>query len=147
MPRWGKLLVVFGGVIGGIAGGVVLRELTAYDQAGIWAAIGLPAFVALFGFLWIADDWKDAITAALIVSYLSLLASAFATAVFGDNPIVIEGGGKIIFDSFTGLISVVMVAYFGQAAVQAGATAYLGAHANVAPGAVPALPPQNPIPK
>ena len=41
------------GVIVAFVIGSAVREMTAYKEAGVGAAIGLPALIALFGMFWV----------------------------------------------------------------------------------------------
>jgi hypothetical protein len=122
-----RLLTVVIAVIAAFVVGSAVRELTEYKVAGVGAAIGIPALVALFGMFWVADNWKDALTAAFAVTYFIFLAGILALFVFPGNPLPLEGGAKVVVDNFTSLLAVVMAAYFGQEAVRAAAQAYLDA--------------------
>ena len=124
MTKQRRLLIVFIAVMVAFIAGSAIRELTSYKEAGVGIAIGTPALVALFGMFWVADKWKDAITAAIIVPYIILMAGMFAIFVFPQNKFLLEGGAKVVFDDFTGLMKVVMAAYLGQEAVRAVAQAY-----------------------
>ena len=119
-----KLLFVFIGVALAFTAGSAIRELSSYKEAGVGIAIGMSSLVALFGMFWVADKWKDAITAAITVTYIILMAGMFAIFVFPENTFELEGGAKVVFDDFTGLMKVVAAAYLGQEAVRAAAQAY-----------------------
>ena len=119
-----KLAIVVALVIVAFVIGSAIRELTSYKEAGIGAAIGLPALIALFGMFWVADNWKDALTAAFAVTYFIFLAGILAIFVFPQTDFALEGGAKTVVDNFTALVAIVMTAYFGQEAVRAAAQAY-----------------------
>jgi hypothetical protein len=125
MSKGAKLGVVFVGVLGAFVTGSAIHEFWPGKQAaGVGIAISVPALVALFGMFWIAEKWKDAITAAIVVPYLIVIAGAFALFVFPQADFKLADGAKIVFDEFTGLMKVVLVSYFGQEAVRALAQAY-----------------------
>jgi len=115
--------VVTGVVVAFVIGSAV-REMTDYKEAGVGAAIGLPALIALFGMFWVADNWKDALTAAFAVTYFIFVAGILAVFVFPAQNLPLEGGAKVIVDNFTSLVAIVMAAYFGQEAVRAASQAY-----------------------
>lgn len=124
MSKGMRLAIVVTAVIVAFVVGSAVRELTTYKEAGVGAAIGLPAIVALFGMFWVADHWKDALTAAFAVTYFIFLAGILAIFVFPQANFTLEGGAKVVVDNFTGLMAVVVAAYFGQEAIRAAAQAY-----------------------
>jgi len=122
--RGRKLGIVLILVIVAFILGSALREMTDYKEAGVGAAIGLPALIALFGMFWVAANWKDALTAAFAVTYFIFVAGILAIFVFPAQNLPLEGGAKVVVDNFTSLVAIVMAAYFGQEAVRAAAQAY-----------------------
>ena len=124
MSKGLKLFVVLWAVLAAFGIGSAVRELTDYDQAGVGMAFGIPAIVALFGMFWVVENWKDALTAAFTVTYIIFLSGIFAMFVFPQGKFELEGGAKVVFDNFTGLMMVIVSAYFGQEAVRAAAQAY-----------------------
>ncbi len=124
MPKGQKIGIVLVAVLVGFVIGSAIREFTAFDVAGVGAAVGIPAIIALFGMFWIADNWKDALTASFAVTYFIFLAGILAIFVFPEQDFKLEGGAKVVVDNFTGLVAIVMTAYFGQEAVRAAAQAY-----------------------
>lgn len=129
-----KIFIVAGLVLLFFTIGSAIRELSPYDEAGIGAAIGWPAIVALFGMFWIADNWKDAITAAFAVTYFIFLAGVLSMSVFSGDGLALDTGTEAVLDGFAGLVSVVLLGYFGQEAVRAGAEAYRQTHLPTEPG-------------
>jgi len=119
-----QLGIVVAGVIVAFVIGSAVREMTDYKEAGVGAAIGLPALIALFGMFWVADNWKDALTAAFAVTYFIFVAGILAVFVFPAQNLPLEGGAKVVVDNFTSLMAIVMAAYFGQEAVRAASQAY-----------------------
>lgn len=126
--RGARIFTVAVLVLLGFVGGSAVHEFTQYKQAGVGAAIGLPAIIALFGMFWIAQNWKDAITASFLVAYLIYLAGILALFVFAGQSLPLDSGAKAVLDNFSGLVGTVMVAYFGQEAFRAGAEAYRQTH-------------------
>jgi hypothetical protein len=128
MQRGEKLLIVLLGVCGAFIAGAVVRELIpGWEEAGAGAAIGLPTIVALFGMFWVADSWKDALTASFAVAYFIFLAGIVSIFLFAGRPLELEGGTKILVDNFTTLVAVVLGSYFGEAALAAWADAHKAA--------------------
>ena len=119
-----KLGIVVTGVVVAFVIGSAVREMTDYKEAGVGAAIGLPALIALFGMFWVADNWKGALTAAFAVTYFIFVAGILAVFVFPAQNLPLEGGAKVVVDNFTSLVAIVMAAYFGQEAVRAASQAY-----------------------
>lgn len=116
-------LVLFGFIFGS-----VIRELTPFQEAGVGAAFGLPAIFALFGMFWIADNWKDALTASFAVTYFIFLAGVLSLSVFSGDGLALDSGTEAVLNGFSGLVGVVLLGYFGQEAVRAGAEAYRQTH-------------------
>lgn len=123
-----RIVIVTALVVFGFVFGSALREFTPYTEAGIGAAFGLPAIFALFGMFWIAENWKDAITAAFAVTYFIFLAGVLSLSVFSGDGLALDSGSEAVLNSFAGLVSVVLLGYFGQEAVRAGAEAYRQTH-------------------
>lgn len=124
MSRDWKLAWVLSGVLLAFIAGSAVRELTQWKEAGVGAAVGLPTLIALFGMFWVASDWKDALTASFVVAYFILLAGVVSLSYLEGRPIALEGGAKVIVENFSGLVGVVMAAYFGEKAVERLALAY-----------------------
>lgn len=144
-----KVVIVAAAVLLAYIAGSALRELTSFDEAGVGFAIGAPALIALFGMFWVADNWKDALTASFVAAYVIFVAGILAIFVFPQSDFELQGGAKLIVENFTGLVAIVVTGYFGQEAVRAAAQAYSdgkffgpGGAGTTAAAAPPAAPPQ-----
>lgn len=141
-----RIAIVLAGVVAGAVVGVLIREMTGHDKAAIGAAIGLPALIALFGIFWIAEHWKDALTAAFAVTYFIFVAAALSGLIFPPTVTELPAGAAAALNGFTQLMIIVMTAYFGQEAVRAAAQAYSNAYVYGNKGTTPATPPASPPP-
>ncbi|HYM51871.1 MAG TPA: hypothetical protein VEW45_00110 [Candidatus Dormibacteraeota bacterium] len=87
----------------------------------------MPTLVALFGMLWVADDWKAALTAAFAVSFFIFLAGVVALAFLDGDPIPLEGGAATIVKDYLALVGLVVTAYFATQAVEKWAASWQAA--------------------
>jgi flagellar biosynthesis protein FliQ len=113
--------VVLALIVGVVVGLVRAGEFT---QVGLGMAFIIPALIALFGMFWIASNWKDALTAAFAVTYFIFIGGLISIFVLPGRNLALEGAAEALLNNYTALVGVVMVAYFGQEAVRAGAQAF-----------------------
>ena len=132
-----------------LVGVVLINRTEGNDGAWLAAALGLIGMASFFGFYMATQEMRIAIAASITLVYLSLIShllliGSLRTVVLSDD------AGKSVFDSFTGLVTVVVSFYLGSAAAVTGVEVYQRhkteqerIKASVAQGPPESGPPQN----
>ena len=79
-------------------------------------SLAVPPLIALFGGFLLRGEWRDGLTASLVVGYLLLVMSALGVKAFGDRVADTGSVAGSLLPNFTNLISIVVVFYFGSEA-------------------------------
>jgi hypothetical protein len=81
----------------------------------------VPPLIALFGGFLMRKEWRDAISASLVVAYLLLLMSALGLKAFGNQAADTQTFSGTLLPNFTALMGIIIAFYFGsEASIQIG---------------------------
>lgn len=106
-----------------LVGVVLINRTEGNDGAWLAATLGLIGIASFFGFYLATLEMRIAIAASVTLVYLSLIShllliGSLRTVVLNDD------AGKSVFDSFTGLVTIVVSFYLGSAAAVTGVEVY-----------------------